>query len=125
VTAETWLRRDRQDGVGIGVYAPRLGTAARVAALYGCSAEERNPLAWCDPAVEDLLAQLLAAPDRARRDEVATELAELAASSRSWLPLHQGQTRWLVDPTRIEVPEDAPLGSGPLGALHAHRRADR
>ncbi|MFP5577308.1 MAG: ABC transporter substrate-binding protein [Acidimicrobiia bacterium] len=125
VTAETWLRRDRQEGVGIGVYAPRLGTAARVASLYGCGAAERNPLAWCDPAVEDLLAQLLAAPDRARRDAVAAELAALAASSRSWLPLHQRETRWLVDPARIEVPDDAPLGSGPLGALHAHRRADR
>lgn len=125
VTAETWARRDREAGVGIGIYAPPLGTAGRVASLHRCRDGFRNPLAWCDPAAQELLRSLQRAPDERSRRAVAADLGELVASTFSWLPLHQRTTRWLVDPERVSVPEAAPLGSGPLGALHDFARADR
>lgn len=123
VPEETWLRPDRQEGLGIGVYATRLGTAERVSALYSCAAGTSNPLAWCDPGAQDLVRSLAVAPDGARREASADELGDLAASTVAWLPLHQRSTRWLVDPDRVTIPGSAPLGSGPLGALHAVERA--
>jgi peptide/nickel transport system substrate-binding protein len=125
VTAETWARRDRESGVGIGVYAPTLGTSGRVAELHGCRDGSRNPLAWCDPVAQELLRSLQRAPDERSRRAVAADLGELVAGTYSWLPLHQRTTRWFVDPDRVSVPEEAPLGSGPLGALHDFARADR
>lgn len=125
VPVERWATRARSEGTGIGVYAPRIGTARRVADLYGCDGASRNPMAWCEPEAQELTVDLATAPDRGRRDEVAADLGELVASSSSWLPLHQRMVRWLVDPERITVPERAPLGSGALGALYDHERADR
>lgn len=125
VTAQTWMRRDREDGLGIGVYAARLGTAARVSDLYRCDEGSLNPMGWCEQDAQELSRALLTAADVRQRQAIADELGELAATSLSWLPLHQASVRWLVDPGRIEVPDRAPLGSGPLGALHDFARADR
>lgn len=125
VPADTWARRDREDGTGIGVYAPRLGTAGRLASLYGCEGGARNPMAWCDPEAQELLAALTTAGGARRRQAVEEDLGELVAGALSWLPLHQRTTRWLVDPERVAVPEGAPLGSGALGGLHDFARADR
>ncbi len=120
-----WFRPDRQEALGIGVYATPLGTAARVLALHGCGEGTANPLGWCDPEPQDLARSLATAPDEDRRRAVIEELGSLAAESVAWLPLHQRSGRFLVDADRIELPDLAPLGSGPLGALHAFERADR
>lgn len=125
VPAATWAQRDRQEGLGIGIYAPRLGTAARVSRLYGCDGAAVNPMAWCDPEVQGLARALASEPDATQGQQIAADLGDVTARALAWLPLHQRSTRWLVDPDRIAVPESAPLGSGALGALHAHRRADR
>jgi peptide/nickel transport system substrate-binding protein len=125
VPKEQWVRRDRTDGLGIGVYATRLGTAGRVSAFYRCDEGSLNPLGWCEQEAQELARELANAPDDRARLAIAEELGELAAASLSWLPLHQHTTRWLVDRERIEVPQSRPLGSGPLGALHRFERADR
>jgi peptide/nickel transport system substrate-binding protein len=125
VPAEAWANRDRPEGTGIGIYAPLLGTAERLSALYGCDEASRNPMAWCEPEAQALTLDFATAPDDRRRQVVAADLGALVASTASWLPLHQRSTRLLVDPDRITVPGRAPLGSGPLGALHGHERADR
>lgn len=125
VPRDTWMRPDRAEGTGIGVSAVRLGTAERVLALYRCDEAGVNPMAWCEPDSQALARQLVDAPDERREQEVAADLGELAVISRSWLPLHQRSVRWLVDPDRIAPPDRAPLGSGPLGALHEFTRADR
>jgi peptide/nickel transport system substrate-binding protein len=125
VSAGTWARRDRESGTGIGVFAARLGTAERVAALYRCDEGSRNQLGWCEPEPQALATELVSASSERQRQAVAADLGELAATSLAWLPLHQRTTRWLVDPERIAVPDQAPLGSGPLGALHDFNRSDR
>lgn len=125
VPAQTWARRDRTEGLGIGVYASPLDTARRVAALYGCSTGSVNPLAWCDPEAQEVVQELLGAADPDERAAALSELSALAAETLSWLPLHQRTTPWLVDPDRIAVPGIRPLGSGPLGTLHRFVRADR
>jgi peptide/nickel transport system substrate-binding protein len=125
VSRSTWLRRDRTEGTGIGVYAVRLGTAQRVSALYRCEAVGPNPMSWCEADSQDLASRLVNAPDERRRQALAGDLGELATAARAWLPLHQRTVRWLVDPDRIAPPDRAPLGSGPLGALHDFARADR
>lgn len=125
IPASEWSRRDRQESLGIGVYAARLGTAERVVALYGCGEGSTNPLAWCEEGVQQLVRSLTVATDARRRQAVAGDLGELAASTYAWLPLHLRTTRVLVDPDRVRMPSDPPLGSGPLGALHRVERADR
>lgn len=125
VPEDEWLRPDRQSGLGIGVYATPLGTAGRVRALHACADGAVNPLAWCEPEPQVLSAALTGAVDERTRNDLAGELGDLAASAFAWLPLHQRATHWLVDPDRIRIPDEAPLGSGPLGALHDLERADR
>ncbi|MCO8126601.1 ABC transporter substrate-binding protein [Acidimicrobiia bacterium EGI L10123] len=125
LTAETWMRRDRESGTGIGVFAVRLGTAQRASALYRCDEGSLNPMAWCEQDSQVLSRELVDAASEDERLEIAEELGELAATSLSWLPLHQRTVRWLVDPDRIITPDQAPLGAGPLGALHDFDRADR
>ncbi len=125
VTAAEWSRPDRQEALGIGVYAVPLGTAARVLALHGCGEGTANPLGWCDPGPQELARSLTTAPDERRRRALTEELGALSAASLAWLPLHQRTSRFLVDPERIVLPDVAPLGSGALGALHAFQRADR
>lgn len=124
VDAGTWSRQDRPEGTGIGVHAAPLGTATRLSALYGCNEGSTNPLAWCDPSVQALLGELAAAPDAAAVKAATAELSALAATELAWLPLHQRATPWFVDPSRVTVPDERPLGSGALGALHRFERAD-
>ena len=122
--ADTWAQPDRVDGTGVGIFAVPLGTADRLAGLYRCESGMFNPLAWCEAANQQLAAQLVVAPDLERRFEIQTELGDLAAEATAWLPLHQRVRPWLVDPERVIPPESVPLGSGPLGSLHAFQRAD-
>lgn len=118
----TWLQPDRDSGTGVGVFAVPLGTAQRLAGLYRCGFGELNPLGWCDEAVQALVDELLVTVDGDRRDELQAAIGEAAAEARTWLPLHQRTRQWLLDDDRVVPPSSRPLGSGPLGALHAFER---
>jgi len=119
----TWRQADR-GSVGIGVFAAPLGTAQRVASLARCDLG-LNPLGWCEGPSQELAADLLSSVTAAERTAAIDELAELAAQVRSWLPLRQRTEVLLADPRRVEVPDEVPLGSGPLGGLHRFGRVDR
>lgn len=116
--ASTWWQGDRTGSTGIGVFAASVGTAERAAALHRCEEGVLNPMAWCEPANQQLTRSLVGAAHLDGRRSVAAELGELVASTVSWLPIAQRTSVLLVDAERADVPRQVPLGSGPLGGLH-------
>ncbi len=124
VPAAIWGEIGREAGLGVGVFAVELGTAERLAALYDCPSGALNPIGWCEAEVILLVERLLGTIDAEERLAIEEELGDRAAATVSWLPLYQRTRAWLLDPDRVTAPVVAPLGSGPLGALHAFERVD-
>lgn len=122
--AMTWWQGDRTGSTGVGVFAASLGTAERLAALYRCEAGVLNPMGWCEAANQVLTRSLVSAARLDDRHELATELADLVASTSSWLPVAQRTVAVLVDPERAEVADVVRPGSGPLGGLHQIARIE-
>lgn len=120
-----WLQRDRGGPAGISVQSLPLATVGDVASLVECGEDGINPLGWCEAPAQALAGQLRSTVDVAARARLLDDLADLIAGVRSWLPLRQRADVLLVDGGRVEVPDEVPIGSGPLGGLHRYGRVDR
>lgn len=120
----TWRQHDRAGSTGIGIFAAPMGTAERLAGLHRCDGDGLGPLGWCESSNQGLVGALVGTPRLEERRILAQQLSLLVTSTASWLPVAQRTVAVMVDPARAEVPDMAPLGSGPLGGLHRVARIE-